>query len=87
MRKTALASFAILLLAGKAAQARPFIIGADISGLPQSEDRGQTYWDKGEQKDLFLILKDHKFNFIRLRIFVDPSATGGYSPGKDWCGP
>jgi arabinogalactan endo-1,4-beta-galactosidase len=86
MKKSSLVSIAALLLAGQAAQARPYIIGADISGLPQSEDRGQTYWDKGVQKDLFEILKDHKFNFIRLRIFVDPSAPAGYSPGKDWCG-
>ncbi|MEO6098392.1 MAG: glycosyl hydrolase 53 family protein [Fibrobacteria bacterium] len=85
MRRSLLISAAVLFLCG-AAQSRPFIIGADISGLPQSEDRGTTYWDKGAQKDLFVILKDHKFNFIRLRIFVNPSATGGYSPGKNWCG-
>jgi arabinogalactan endo-1,4-beta-galactosidase len=61
------------------ALARPYIIGADISWLPEDESRGSTYWDKGAQKDLLQILKEYKFNFIRLRIFVDPAAAGGYS--------
>ena len=31
------------------------------------------------QKDILAILKDHGFNWIRLRIFVNPAADGGYS--------
>lgn len=30
-------------------------------------------------------LKDHKFNYIRLRIFNDPAADSGYSPKKGFC--
>ena len=33
----------------------------------------------GTGKDIFAILKEHKFNYIRLRIFHDPRATNGYS--------
>jgi arabinogalactan endo-1,4-beta-galactosidase len=57
----------------------PFILGADISWVPQDEAQGATYWDKGVQKDIFQILKEHKFNYVRLRTFVDPKAPGGYA--------
>lgn len=55
------------------------VIGADISFVPQTEDRGVTFSDNGEEKEVVEILKDHKFNWIRLRLFVDPTAENGYS--------
>jgi beta-galactosidase len=61
------------------------IIGADISFLPELEAKGIKFSDKGIQKDVFEILKDHGFNYIRLRIFVDPANDSGYSPGKGLC--
>jgi arabinogalactan endo-1,4-beta-galactosidase len=60
-------------------------IGADISFVAQSEARGSTYSDNGEKKDVLEILKDHKFNWIRLRLFVDPTAKNGYSK-EGYCG-
>lgn len=41
--------------------------------------------DKGRQKDALQILKDHGFNYIRLRIFNDPAQDSGYSPKKGFC--
>ncbi len=61
------------------------ILGADISFLPELEAKGIKFSDKGAQKDAIEILKDHGFNYIRLRLFVDPSADSGYSPGKGFC--
>ncbi|HSC40131.1 MAG TPA: glycosyl hydrolase 53 family protein, partial [Chitinophagaceae bacterium] len=61
------------------------MLGADISFLPQLEDRGIRFSDKGVQKDAIVILKDHGFNYIRLRIFNDPAADSGYSPKKGFC--
>jgi beta-galactosidase len=61
------------------------MLGADISFLPQLEDRGMKFSDKGVQKDPMQILKDHGFNYIRLRLFVDPAADSGYAPGKGYC--
>jgi beta-galactosidase len=61
------------------------ILGADISFLPQLEARGMKFSDKGVQKDVFEILKDHGFNYIRLRLFVDPANDSGYAPGKGFC--
>ncbi|MBN1130371.1 MAG: glycosyl hydrolase 53 family protein [Chitinispirillaceae bacterium] len=57
----------------------PFILGADISWIPEREAAGIRYSDNGEQKDLFTILKDHRFNYIRLRIFHNPAAPNGGS--------
>ncbi len=61
------------------------MLGADISFLPQLEDRGVKFSDKGIQKDAIEILKDHGFNYIRLRIFNDPATDSGYSPKKGFC--
>jgi arabinogalactan endo-1,4-beta-galactosidase len=61
-------------------------IGADISWLPELESRGAKYYENGEEKDLVKILADHGFNYIRLRIFVNPENEKGYSPGKGFCG-
>jgi arabinogalactan endo-1,4-beta-galactosidase len=57
-----------------------FMVGADISAVPQAEARGVKYSDNGAQKDILQILKDHGFNYIRLRVFVQPTNQGGYSP-------
>ena len=61
------------------------MLGADISFLPQLEDRGMKFSDNGVQKDAMQILKDHGFNYMRLRIFNDPARDSGYSPKKGFC--
>lgn len=61
------------------------MIGADISFLPQLEQRGIKFSDNGVQKDAIQILKDHGLNYIRLRIFNNPSRDSGYSPQKGFC--
>ena len=58
------------------------ILGADISFLPQLEARRIKFSDKGVQKDVLEILKDHGFNYIRLKLFVDLQNGSGYSPKK-----
>jgi beta-galactosidase len=61
------------------------MLGADISFLPQMEDRGMKYSDNGIEKDAVQILKDHGLNYIRLRLFVNPENDSGYSPKKGFC--
>jgi|GEM_PF-64042 len=61
------------------------MIGADISFLPQLEARGMKFSDKGVEKDAIQILKDHGFNYVRLRIFNNPALDSGYSPKKGFC--
>ncbi len=61
------------------------MLGADISFLPELEARGIKFSDKGVIKDAIEILKDHGFNYVRLRIFNDPASDSGYSPKKGFC--
>jgi beta-galactosidase len=61
------------------------MLGADISFLPELEAKGMKFSDKGVEKDAIQILKDHGFNYVRLRIFVDPQNDSGYSPQKGFC--
>jgi len=50
-----------------------YIVGADISSVQAAEDRGVKYSDNGTPADFLQILKNHGFNYIRLRTFVDPT--------------
>jgi arabinogalactan endo-1,4-beta-galactosidase len=61
------------------------ILGADISFLPELEARGMHFYDKGTSRDVIAILKDHGFNYVRLRIFNNPAEANGYSPVKGFC--
>ena len=74
-------------LKGEAAKPREVskMLGADISFLPQLEARGIKFSDKGVEKDAIEILKEHGFNYVRLRIFNDPARDSGYSPKKGFC--
>ena len=74
-------------LKGEAARPRTVdaALGADISFLPELEAQGMRFSDKGVVKDAIEIIKDHGFNYVRLRIFHDPAQDSGYSPGKGFC--
>ncbi len=61
----------------------PFILGADISNTQQSNS---SYVDTdGQTKSIFALLKNHGFNYIRLKTFVDPSAPYGYASSANGC--
>ena len=62
---------------GTAPPAPTFAIGADITWVQADEARGATYSD-GTRKDILRLLRDHGFNYVRLRTFVDPKAADGY---------
>lgn len=62
------------------------MLGADISFLPELEAKGMKFTDTdGQQKDAVEILSAHGFNYVRLRLFNDPSRDSGYSPSKGFC--
>lgn len=48
-----------------------FIKGADISFLPEIESRGGSFYENGEKKDIFLIMKNAGINTVRLRVWID----------------
>lgn len=74
-------------LKGEAAKDRPVdkMIGADISFLPQLEARGIKFKEDGVEKDAIELLKQHGFNYVRLRLFHNPSLENGYSPKDGFC--
>lgn len=57
----------------------PYMLGADVTWIAEDEAAGARFFVGGERKDPFAILKDAGFNYVRLRIFVDPAR--GYSAG------
>lgn len=60
-------------------------LGADVSSIQEAVDLGTTYRDTdGEIKPMLALLKNHGFNAIRLRVFVDPLAPYGYA-SDDLC--
>lgn len=62
------------------------MLGADISFLPQTEAKGIKFLVHGEEKDAVKALAENGFNYIRLRIFVNPENEKGYSPSEGFCG-
>ncbi len=62
------------------------MIGADISWLPQLEDRENKFIEDSLEVDGMKLLQKHGFNYIRLRIFVNPENEKGYAPEKGYCG-
>lgn len=62
------------------------MLGADISWLPQNEKRGTKYYIGEEETDAVKALAGNGFNYVRLRLFVNPENEKGYSPGEGFCG-
>lgn len=64
-----------------------YILGADVSSLAELVDNGAVFIDTdGKEKPLLELLKDHGFNYIRLRTFLNPNADYGYaSADGEWC--
>jgi hypothetical protein len=62
------------------------MLGADISFLPQMENRGAKFIINGKETDAVNALADNGFNYIRLRIFVNPENEKGYDPTTGFCG-
>lgn len=55
-----------------------FIRGVDISSLAEVEKRGGTFKDaRGKDADIFDILKENGVNWIRLRVWNNPTEGGG----------
>ena len=53
-----------------------YAFGADLSFLKQMEDRGIKFKDAGVEKPGLQIFRDHGYNWIRLRICVEPVSGG-----------
>lgn len=80
-----LAVFTFTTLSAQVSLERPYAVGADISWLQSQEDSGVRFSDGGVEGDAMLILRDNGFNYIRLRVFVNPKSELGYSQRDGYC--
>lgn len=55
------------------ASAQDYAVGADISFLAQAEKNGVVFKDQGVPEPGLQILKNHGYNWIRLRLFHTPT--------------
>jgi arabinogalactan endo-1,4-beta-galactosidase len=67
-----LASAALWLCLLAPAQGDEYAIGADVSFLAHAEQKGVVFKDNGQVKAGLQILKDHGYNWVRLRLFHSP---------------
>jgi arabinogalactan endo-1,4-beta-galactosidase len=67
----AIIAFALLVVPGRA-RAQDYAFGADVSFLAQAEQQGQVFKDGGVAQPALEILKNHGYNWVRLRIFNSP---------------
>ena len=59
-----------------------FIGGADISSMMSLEESGVSFKDaNGTTEDLFKLLKDNGWNYVRLRVWNDPFTADGQGYG------
>jgi arabinogalactan endo-1,4-beta-galactosidase len=65
--------FALLL--AHPAKAQGYAIGADVSFLAKCEQDGVVFKENGQPKDVLAILREHRYNWVRLRVFHDPTAA------------
>jgi arabinogalactan endo-1,4-beta-galactosidase len=62
-------------LALRGAGASQYAIGADVSFLAQAEANGTVFKDGGVARPGLQILKDHGYNWVRLRVFHTPAKS------------
>lgn len=67
------------------ASEKPFILGVDVSMLYEIERLGGRFYENGVERDCLEILKDHNVNWIRLRIWNDPTDESGNPLGGGNC--
>ena len=65
----------LTLFAPHPARAQGYAIGADISFLGKCEQEGVVFKENGKPKNVLAILREHHYNWVRLRLFHDPSAS------------
>lgn len=62
------------------APAQSYAIGADVSFLAKCEQDGVVFKENGQPRDVLAVLREHHYNWVRLRIFHDPSASADKLP-------
>ena len=66
----------LFLACARSVQAGDFAFGADFSFLKQAEDRGRVFQDGTNSGPALRLFHEHGFNWVRLRLFVEPVSGG-----------
>ena len=51
-----------------------YIVGADVGYLKHAQDAGTVFKESGQPKPVLDILHEHGYNWVRLRLFIEPTA-------------
>jgi arabinogalactan endo-1,4-beta-galactosidase len=62
-----------LLACGYSQAHAQYIVGADVGYVKQAQDAGTVFKDNGQPKPVLDILHEHGYNWVRLRLFVEPT--------------
>ncbi|MEJ5229151.1 MAG: glycosyl hydrolase 53 family protein [Pseudothermotoga sp.] len=65
--------------------AEDFIVGVDLSMLYEIERLGGKFYENGQQRDCLEILKNKGVNWVRLRVWNDPTDENGKPLGGGNC--
>jgi arabinogalactan endo-1,4-beta-galactosidase len=74
-RLIVLGVFCLAAIMARPACAQGYAIGADVSFLGKCEQDGVIFKENGQPKDVLAILREHHYNWVRLRLFHDPAAS------------
>lgn len=61
-------------------RAQEYAIGADLSFLASAEQQGIVFQEANKPADVLKVLREHHYNWVRLRLFVDPAASADKLP-------
>ena len=64
----------------KPAPCQTYAVGADVSFLGKCEQDGVVFKENGQAKDVLAMLREHQYNWVRLRLFHDPAASSDKLP-------
>jgi arabinogalactan endo-1,4-beta-galactosidase len=73
LKLSRLVVLAALVALASAGQAQDYAIGADVSFLAQAEHDGVVFKDNGVAAPGLQVLRNHGYNWIRLRLFHTPT--------------
>jgi arabinogalactan endo-1,4-beta-galactosidase len=62
------------------APAQSYAVGADVSFLAKCERDGVVFKEAGRPMDALAILREHHYNWVRLRLFHDPAVSADKLP-------
>jgi arabinogalactan endo-1,4-beta-galactosidase len=73
-------SLSLSLFASSSLRAQGYTIGADVSFLAKCEQDEVIFKENGQPMDVLALLREHHYNWVRLRLFHDPAAAADKLP-------